>query len=74
MACVHMHSQADKSRLQEKRNGPGLLEVLCIENRGLGRSSAPLRKRQYSTTIMAKDVLSVMVSDGQKQRHSSHQI
>uniref|UniRef100_A0A7S3QYD1 AB hydrolase-1 domain-containing protein n=2 Tax=Dunaliella tertiolecta TaxID=3047 RepID=A0A7S3QYD1_DUNTE len=37
-----------------------VLEVLCIENRGLGKSSSPKKKSQYSTTILARDVLSVM--------------
>ncbi|KAF5839574.1 Alpha/Beta hydrolase protein [Dunaliella salina] len=43
--------QADKATV---------LEVLCIENRGLGKSSSPKKKSQYSTTILAGDVLSVM--------------
>ncbi len=36
--------------------------VICLlDNRGYGRSSTPQDKKQYSTELMAKDVVNVMV-------------
>lgn len=38
------------------------LQVLVLDNRGVGRSSMPRNKSAYSTTSMAMDVLCIMVS------------
>lgn len=35
--------------------------VLLIDNRGVGRSGSPEHKHAYTTTIMAKDVLGLLV-------------
>lgn len=38
------------------------LEVVIFDNRGHGKSSVPKQKDEYSTEIMARDVLAVLVS------------
>lgn len=35
--------------------------VLTLDNRGVGKSSCPRPKAAYRTTIMAQDVLALMV-------------
>ena len=37
------------------------VRIMVLDNRGVGRSSAPEKLRAYSTDIMAADVLAVMV-------------
>ena len=37
------------------------VRIMVLDNRGVGRSSAPAKLRAYSTSIMADDVLAVMV-------------
>lgn len=55
--------------LQAVAHGDGKLaslqspfQVCIIDNRGVGNSSSPAKKREYSTASMAQDVLQVMVS------------
>lgn len=37
--------------------------VMCLlDNRGVGQSSCPARKTDYSTELMAQDAAAVMVS------------
>jgi len=38
------------------------LDVLCVENRGIGKSSCPKKKSLYSTKISASDVLAGKIS------------
>jgi len=37
------------------------VRIMVLDNRGVGRSSAPDKMAAYSTSIMADDVLAVMV-------------
>ena len=39
------------------------MQVLVMDNRGVGRSSMPRNRRAYTSTSMAFDVLCIMVSD-----------
>ncbi|XP_068665784.1 uncharacterized protein [Aristolochia californica] len=43
--------------LNEEEDG---VEVCSFDNRGMGRSSIPLKKSEYTTTIMAQDALALM--------------
>ncbi|KAG6517453.1 hypothetical protein ZIOFF_020845 [Zingiber officinale] len=36
------------------------IEVCCFDNRGMGRSSVPSNKSDYTTTLMAKDALALL--------------
>lgn len=45
------------------------LEVCAIDNRGMGRSSVPKQKSEYTTRIMAKDALAVMDHLGWSKAH-----
>ncbi|KAL6640328.1 hypothetical protein ACP70R_022177 [Stipagrostis hirtigluma subsp. patula] len=45
------------------------VEVCCFDNRGVGRSSVPARKSQYTTVIMAKDALALMNHLGWRKAH-----
>ncbi|KAL6877603.1 hypothetical protein ACP4OV_012818 [Aristida adscensionis] len=45
------------------------VEVCCFDNRGVGRSSVPPRKSQYTTVIMAKDALALMDHLGWRKAH-----
>ena len=47
--------------LAEDAQGRAAARVLLLDNRGVGRSSIPCRRSAYSTTVMAQDVLAVMV-------------
>ncbi|KAH9611369.1 hypothetical protein KSS87_021951 [Heliosperma pusillum] len=49
-------------------NGNGV-QVCGLDNRGMGRSSVPVDKSHYSTTIMAKDAIAVMDQLGWKKAH-----
>ncbi|KAG6502413.1 dihydrolipoyllysine-residue acetyltransferase component of acetoin cleaving system-like isoform X2 [Zingiber officinale] len=42
---------------EESQSG---IEVCCFDNRGVGESSVPMKKSQYTTTIMAKDALALL--------------
>ncbi|CAL9114585.1 unnamed protein product [Musa acuminata var. zebrina] len=45
------------------------IEVCCFDNRGVGRSSVPANKSEYSTTIMAKDALALLDHLGWRKAH-----
>ncbi|KAG2657992.1 putative aminoacrylate hydrolase RutD isoform X1 [Panicum virgatum] len=45
------------------------VEVCCYDNRGMGRSSVPEQKSQYTTAIMAKDALALMDHLGWRKAH-----
>ncbi|GAU21122.1 hypothetical protein TSUD_10390 [Trifolium subterraneum] len=47
----------------------GGIEVCAFDNRGVGRSSIPIRKSDYSTTIMAKDAITLLDHLGWKKAH-----
>ncbi|KAL8199710.1 hypothetical protein R6Q57_013278 [Mikania cordata] len=45
------------------------IEVCAIDNRGVGRSSIPIKRSDYTTKIMAKDAIAVMDHLGWKKAH-----
>ncbi|EOA13491.1 hypothetical protein CARUB_v10026552mg [Capsella rubella] len=45
------------------------IEVCAFDNRGMGRSSVPTHKSEYTTTIMAKDAISLLDHLGWKRAH-----
>ncbi|OMO87925.1 EKC/KEOPS complex, subunit Pcc1 [Corchorus capsularis] len=47
----------------------GGIEVCAFDNRGVGRSSIPTKKSDYSTSIMAKDAIALMDHLGWKKAH-----
>ncbi|KAK2453127.1 hypothetical protein P8452_00793 [Trifolium repens] len=47
----------------------GGIEVCAFDNRGVGRSSIPIRKSDYSTTIMAKDAITLLDHLGWEKAH-----
>ncbi|KAH9780033.1 AB hydrolase-1 domain-containing protein [Citrus sinensis] len=53
----------------ESGDGGAGIEVCAFDNRGMGRSSVPVKKTEYTTKIMAKDVIALMDHLGWKQAH-----
>ncbi|CAL9107443.1 unnamed protein product [Musa textilis] len=53
-------------RDQEAQEG---IEVCCFDNRGMGRSSVPTNRAEYTTSIMAKDALALLDHIGWKKAH-----
>lgn len=47
----------------------GGIEVCAFDNRGVGRSSVPIQKSDYSTMIMAKDAIALLDHLGWKKAH-----
>ncbi|CAG7880194.1 unnamed protein product [Brassica rapa] len=45
------------------------MEVCAFDNRGMGRSSVPSHKSEYTTTIMAKDSISLLDHLGWERAH-----
>ncbi|KAL3838061.1 hypothetical protein ACJIZ3_022652 [Penstemon smallii] len=45
------------------------VEVCAFDNRGMGRSSVPTKKSEYTTRIMAKDAIALMDHLGWKKAH-----
>ncbi|KAG7534016.1 Alpha/Beta hydrolase fold [Arabidopsis thaliana x Arabidopsis arenosa] len=45
------------------------IEVCAFDNRGMGRSSVPTHKSEYTTTIMANDSISLLDHLGWKRAH-----
>jgi len=45
------------------------IEVCCFDNRGMGRSTVPTNKSEYTTTIMARDALALLDHLGWKKAH-----
>ncbi|KAJ0653472.1 putative carboxylesterase [Helianthus annuus] len=58
----------DRGGDNDNDNGKGI-EVCAIDNRGVGRSSIPTKRSEYTTTIMAKDAIAVMDHLGWKKAH-----
>ncbi|KAH1075339.1 hypothetical protein J1N35_027667 [Gossypium stocksii] len=52
-------------------NEVGGIEVCSLDNRGMGRSSVPTKKSDYSTRIMAKDAIALLDHLGWKKAHVS---
>ncbi|KAG4117740.1 hypothetical protein ERO13_D12G249800v2 [Gossypium hirsutum] len=50
-------------------NEVGGIEVCSLDNRGMGRSSVPNKKSDYSTRIMAKDAIALLDHLGWKKAH-----
>ncbi|KMT15996.1 hypothetical protein BVRB_3g051780 isoform B [Beta vulgaris subsp. vulgaris] len=59
----------DKSTVDDEVAGNGCMEVCAFDNRGVGRSSVPTKKSEYTTTIMAKDAIALMDHLGWKKAH-----
>ncbi|XP_077251323.1 alpha/beta-Hydrolases superfamily protein [Tasmannia lanceolata] len=57
-------NEAEPLTVDESLNGPDDevdgIEVCSFDNRGMGRSSVPTKKSEYTTTIMAKDAVALM--------------
>ncbi|KAK1275674.1 hypothetical protein QJS04_geneDACA022488 [Acorus gramineus] len=53
---------------EEGQGGEGF-EVCCFDNRGMGRSSVPTRKSEYTTMSMARDALALLDHLGWKKAH-----
>lgn len=49
--------------------GEAGVEVCAFDNRGMGRSSVPTKKSEYTTSIMAKDAIALMDHLGWKKAH-----
>ncbi|GFY84061.1 alpha/beta-Hydrolases superfamily protein [Actinidia rufa] len=47
----------------------GRVEVCAFDNRGMGRSSVPTKKSEYTTRIMAKDAIALMDHLGWRKAH-----
>ena len=47
--------------LRAGEEGRPPVRVLVLDNRGVGRSSARLRRRAYSTVLMAQDIIAILV-------------
>ncbi|KAJ9172207.1 hypothetical protein P3X46_015472 [Hevea brasiliensis] len=47
----------------------GGIEVCAFDNRGMGRSSIPTKKSQYTTKIMAKDAIALLDHLGWQKAH-----
>ncbi|KAJ3694965.1 hypothetical protein LUZ60_000342 [Juncus effusus] len=45
------------------------IEICCFDNRGMGRSSVPTKKSDYTTTKMAGDALALLDHLGWKKAH-----
>ncbi|XVE64418.1 hypothetical protein DITRI_Ditri07aG0099100 [Diplodiscus trichospermus] len=51
------------------QNEVGGIEVCAFDNRGMGRSSVPTKKSDYTTRIMAKDAIALLDHLGWKKAH-----
>ncbi|XAR52196.1 Carboxylesterase [Bertholletia excelsa] len=47
----------------------GCVEVCAFDNRGMGRSSVPTKRSEYTTTVMAKDAIALMDHLGWEKAH-----
>ncbi|GFP94777.1 putative non-heme bromoperoxidase bpoc [Phtheirospermum japonicum] len=61
-------SPAD-DRSNESGGGVAGVEVCAFDNRGMGRSSVPTKKSEYTTTIMARDAVALMDHLGWEKAH-----
>ncbi|CAK9151596.1 unnamed protein product [Ilex paraguariensis] len=53
----------------DNEGGSGGVEVCAFDNRGMGRTSVPTKKSEYTTIIMAKDAIAVMDHLGWEKAH-----
>ncbi|XP_038685511.1 putative aminoacrylate hydrolase RutD [Tripterygium wilfordii] len=65
---------ADDREFRDERDGVGYdgaggIEVCAFDNRGMGRSSVPTKKSEYTTTIMAKDAIALLDHLGWEKAH-----
>ncbi|KAL5738618.1 hypothetical protein ACOSP7_031379 [Xanthoceras sorbifolium] len=51
------------------KSGGGGIEVCAFDNRGMGRSSVPMKNSDYTTKIMAKDSIALLDHLGWKKAH-----
>ncbi|KAJ3684704.1 hypothetical protein LUZ61_013868 [Rhynchospora tenuis] len=70
--CVHTNQEEklklDQTMDDEEEEEEGI-EICCFDNRGMGRSSVPTNKSDYTTTKMAGDALSILDHLGWKKAH-----
>ncbi|XP_057798744.1 uncharacterized protein LOC131014705 [Salvia miltiorrhiza] len=60
----------DESPAEDPSGGGATgVEVCAFDNRGMGRSSVPTKKSEYTTSIMAKDALALMDHLGWEKAH-----
>ncbi|PSS04468.1 Aminoacrylate hydrolase [Actinidia chinensis var. chinensis] len=61
----------DDGLIADNRDGDneGGVEVCAFDNRGMGRSSVPTKKSEYTTRIMAKDAIALMDHLGWRKAH-----
>lgn len=53
--------QLDELLGSKQPGGPPRARVLLLDNRGVGRSGSPESKRAYTTSIMATDIICLLV-------------
>ncbi|WOK91364.1 hypothetical protein Cni_G00055 [Canna indica] len=68
-AAPMVSAEAVGGGLGEEGRGENGIEVCCFDNRGVGRSSVPIKKSEYTTTIMAEDALALLDHLGWKKAH-----
>lgn len=60
----------EKSMVDDEDSGnAGGVEVCAFDNRGMGRSSVPTKRSEYTTMIMAKDAIALMDQLGWRKAH-----
>eukprot|EP00250_Pteridium_aquilinum_P009028 c18394_g1_i1 orf=519-1763(-) len=76
MPCVNsqsLHDFASLEDLQQRLEDAGMdstgIHVCAFDNRGVGKSSVPKKKSEYTTTIMAMDALALMDHLGWEKAH-----
>ncbi|WCJ28951.1 alpha/beta-Hydrolases superfamily protein [Euphorbia peplus] len=62
-------STFDRNSDDHDGGGYGGIEVCAFDNRGMGRSSIPTKKSQYTTRIMANDAIAIMDHLGWEKAH-----
>ncbi|KAG0617735.1 hypothetical protein M758_4G010700 [Ceratodon purpureus] len=62
----HGYEEYGKEEVGVSGNG---IQACAFDNRGVGRSSMPEDKKQYSTTVMARDALALMDHLGWERAH-----
>ncbi|KAI5071588.1 hypothetical protein GOP47_0013839 [Adiantum capillus-veneris] len=71
--CQSLHDFASLEDSQDKedirRASPNDIHVCAFDNRGVGRSSTPEKKSEYTTKIMALDALDLMDHLGWRKAH-----
>ncbi|KAL8550827.1 hypothetical protein ACS0TY_000052 [Phlomoides rotata] len=59
----------EESPTDDRSGGISGVEVCAFDNRGVGQSSVPTKKSEYTTSIMAKDAIALMDHLGWKKAH-----